>query len=85
MKGPWKFGQQAMMVSLVFNHVWGTMLIFAVMNGKDSLVVANMFEAVGFSIGWILMVLVAGKGWKEFAPLKWGQPSTEDKPEEPPK
>lgn len=71
----WKMGRYAMGGSLLFAHVWGTMLVYAVMQGRESLVIGSMFEAVGFMIFSTLAVMVGGKAWKDFAPMKWGQNS----------
>lgn len=68
----WVLGRRAMNGSLIVAHIWGTMLIIAVMKGRESLVIGSMFEAVAFMIFSILAVMVGGKAWKEFAPLKWG-------------
>lgn len=70
-KEAWILGRRVMIVSLVIAHLWGTMLIVAVMKGRESLVIGSMFEAVAFMIFSILAVMVGGKAWKEFAPLKW--------------
>lgn len=72
-KDSWVFGRYAMAGSLFVAHIWGTMLVWAVMNDKQGLVIGSMFEAVAFMIFSILAVMVGGKAWKDFAPLKWGE------------
>ena len=68
----WTVGRRAMIGSLVMAHVWGSLLIVAVFMGKESDVIGRMFEGVGFMIFTTLGVLVGGKAWKDFAPMKWG-------------
>jgi hypothetical protein len=68
----WTLGTRAMIGSLVMAHIWGSLLILAVYMGKEGLVIGQMFEGVGFMIFTTLGVLVGGKAWKEFAPMKWG-------------
>lgn len=68
----WILGQRALIGSLVMAHVWGSLLVVAVYLGKDSDVIGRMFESIGFMIFSTLGVLVGGKAWKDFAPLKWG-------------
>lgn len=69
----WTVGRRAMIGSLVVAHIWGFMLVWAVaFDGRESLVISGMFEAVGFMIFSTLAVLVGGKAWKDFAPMRWG-------------
>jgi hypothetical protein len=72
----WPLGSRAMIGSLVIAHIWGTALVVAVFMGKESLVIGQMFEGVGFMIFTTLGVLVGGKAWKDFAPMKWGSGGT---------
>lgn len=79
----WTVGRRAMIGSLVIAHIWGTLLVYAVVfKGRDSLIVSSMFEAVGFMIFSTLAVLVGGKAWKDFAPMRWGDSATIRKTEE---
>ena len=73
----WMLGRRALVWSLVAAHLWGTVLIIAVLRGREGSVVGTMFDAVCFLIFSTLAVLVGGKAWKEFAPLKWGGRSME--------
>lgn len=68
----WPLGTRAMIGSLLMAHIWGSLLILAVFMGKEGPVIGQMFEGVGFMIFTTLGVLVGGKAWKDFAPLKWG-------------
>lgn len=68
----WVLGRRAMVSSLIVSHVWGTILIIAVLQGHEGGVISTMFEAVCWQIFATMAVLVGGKAWKEFAPLKWG-------------
>ena len=65
---PWQLGRQAMIGSLIVAHIWGTLLIVAVLRGSPNSVIGDMFSSVGFMIFSILGVLVGGKAWKDFAP-----------------
>jgi hypothetical protein len=76
----WTVGRRAMIGSLVMAHVWGSLLIVAVFMGKESDVIGRMFEGVGFMIFTTLGVLVGGKAWKDFAPLKWGPDAPQSAP-----
>ena len=64
--------------SLACAHVWGTLLIVAVFLGKDSAIIGEMFEAVGWMIFTTLGILVGGKGWKDFAALRFGAQREDD-------
>lgn len=66
---PWLLGRQAMIGSLIVAHIWGTLLIVAVLRGSPNSVIGDMFASVGFMIFSILGVLVGGKAWKDFAPF----------------
>lgn len=66
--GPWRIGRFAMIGSLVMAHIWGTMLIVAVMKGREMSVIGDMFATVGFMIFSTLGVLVGGKAWKDYLP-----------------
>jgi len=66
---PWILGRQAMIGSLVVAHIWGTLLVIAVLRGSPNSVIGDMFSTVGFMIFSVLGVLVGGKAWKDFAPL----------------
>lgn len=68
---PWPLGRYALIGSLFVAHVWGTVLLFAVWHGKDSPIIAQMFDSISWMIFTTLAVLVGGKAWKEFAPMKW--------------
>lgn len=69
----WTIGRHAMIGSLVMAHIWGSMLVYSVtFGGRDSLIISGMFEAVGFMIFSTLGILVGGKAWKDFAPMRWG-------------
>lgn len=57
-----------MIGSLVVAHLWGTMLVAAVLRGNTAPVIGDMFSAVGFMIFSTLGVLVGGKAWKDFSP-----------------
>lgn len=73
----WTIGRRAMIGSLVIAHIWGSMLVYSVTFGdRDSLIISGMFEAVGFMIFSTLGILVGGKAWKDFAPMRWGSGST---------
>lgn len=74
----WLLGRRAMGWSLACAHVWGTLLIVAVFSGKDSAIIGEMFEAVGWMIFTTLGILVGGKGWKDFAALRFGAPRDDD-------
>lgn len=65
---PWTLGRRAMIGSLIVAHIWGTLLVMAVMGGKTDSVIGDMFSTVGFMIFSVLGVLVGGKAWKDFAP-----------------
>ena len=78
---PWTIGRKSLIGSLVIAHVWGTVLVIAVLRGRESLVIAQMFEAIGFMIFSTLAVLVGGKAWKDFAPMKWGQQQSNNREE----
>jgi hypothetical protein len=65
-------GRRAMIWSLVTAHLWGTVLVAAAWRGRCTEVCGGMFASVCFMIFTTLGVLVGGKAWKEFAPLRWG-------------
>lgn len=69
----WWLGRYALLGSLCMAHLWGSVLLLAVLRGRDSPVIAQMFDSIGWLIFTTLAVLVGGKAWKEFAPLK-GRP-----------
>lgn len=73
--GPWRIGRMAMIGSLVMAHIWGTMLVVAVMKGKDISIIGDMFATVGFMIFSTLGVLVGGKAWKDYLP--YARPETQ--------
>jgi hypothetical protein len=73
MDKPWTLGRIALAGSLLIGWVWGTMLIVAMMNGRESLVLSDVFSSVCLLIFSVLGVLTGGKSWKDFALLKWGQ------------
>lgn len=66
----WRLGRYALLGSLLVAHLWGTLLLLAVWRGNQSSVVADMFATVAWMIFTTLAVLVGGKAWKEFVPLK---------------
>lgn len=72
MSSQWKVGHKALLGSLLVYHAWGTVLVVAVYNGREGLTVQGMFDALCAGITWGLAILIAGKGWDKFAPLKWG-------------
>lgn len=67
----WRLGRVAMGWSLACAHAWGTLLVLAVYFGKDSAIIGEMFDAVGWMIFTTLGILVGGKGWKDFAAMRW--------------
>lgn len=50
-------GHKAMMVSLVILHLWGTILMGAVLLGRESMVIGNMFDSCLYAILANLLVL----------------------------
>lgn len=48
-------------------HIWGTALVFAVVNGKDSNTIADMFSAITLGIAANLAVIAGDKGLMEYA------------------
>ena len=74
----WSLGRKAMIGSLIIAHIWGTLLIVAVLQGRDTAVIGSIFDAVAFSIFTTLGILVGGKGWKEFAAMRYGGNRTEE-------
>lgn len=68
----WQLGRVAMLSSLGISHAWGTLLVWAACFGTPSSVIADMFSSVGFMIFSVLAILVGGKGWKDFANMKYG-------------
>jgi len=69
---PWTLGRRAMIGSLVVLHVWGSALVWAVLNGREAVVIGDMFAAVCFGIFGTLATLVGGKGWKDFSAQRFG-------------
>ena len=67
----WTLGRWAMIGSLIVAHIWGTLLVLAVLRGSETSVIGDMFASVGFMIFSTLGILVGGKGWKEFAAMRW--------------
>lgn len=57
-----KHGRRGLMVSLFIQHVWASMLIMAVINGNNSLLIQEMFNAVLLGIWANLAVIVGDKG-----------------------
>lgn len=55
-----------MIWSVVALHVWGTALVFAVVMGKDSDIIADMFSAITLGIAANLAVIAGDKGLMEF-------------------
>lgn len=72
-KQGWLLGRYALVGSLCIAHLWGSVLLLAVLRGRDSPIISQMFDSIGWLIFTTLAVLVGGKAWKEFAPLK-GKP-----------
>lgn len=73
---PWNLGRTAMVGSLVVAHIWGSLLIVAVLRGTANSVIGDMFSSIGFMIFSILGVMVGGKAWKDFAPYMRGNETT---------
>lgn len=55
-----------MIWSVIVLHVWGTALVFAVVTGKDSDIIADMFAAITMGIAANLAVIAGDKGLMEF-------------------
>ena len=72
-KEHWRLGRNAMVGSLIVAHIWGTALVIAALMGRESSILSDMFDTIGFMIFTTLAVLVGGKAWKEFAPIKWSK------------
>ena len=72
MSNKWILGRAMMVSTLLVAFIWGSMLVMAACNGRESSVISTMFDAVCFLIFTTLAVLVGGKAWKTFAPMKWG-------------
>lgn len=73
---------KSMVVSLVIAHIWGSILMWAVFEGRESTVIGNMFDTVAFMIFSTLLVLLGDKAWKDFLPLKMIEAGTVRKTEE---
>lgn len=70
--GAWMMGRVSMLSSLFIAHIWGTALVWAAAFGdKDSSIISDMFASIGFMIFTTLGILVGGKGWKDFASMKY--------------
>ena len=69
----WILGRRALIYSLVIAHLWGTLLVVAVLRGSQNSIIGDMFATVGFMIFSTLGVLVGGKAWKDFAPYVRGE------------
>lgn len=69
MKSNWPLGRHALIGSLIIAHVWGSMLMLAVLTGSDNNTISDMFGTVGGMIFSTLGVLVGGKAFKDFIPI----------------
>ncbi len=78
----WVMGRVAMLSSLMVAHLWGSFIVWAACFGSGASVLSDMFSSVGFMIFSILAILVGGKGWKDFANMKYGSGATDAKNEE---
>ena len=63
-------GRKAMIWSVIVLHLWGTALIFAVVVGKDSPIIADMFSAITMGIAANLAVIAGDKGLMEFVKVR---------------
>lgn len=68
--GERQHGRKLLLYSVVILHVWGSILVWAVYNGKDGDVIADMFHAIGLSIVACLGVLSGEKGLLRFIELR---------------
>lgn len=81
--GQWAVRNLALVVALGFALGWGTTLVIAVYRGRESLIISGMFESVGMMIFSTLAVLVGGKAWRDFMPIKFGGTGGAPPPPEP--
>lgn len=63
----WTLGRRAMVGTLVLGAVQGSVLVIAVLMGRDANVIGDMFAGVCALMVTTLAVLVGGKGWKEYS------------------
>jgi len=73
----WTLGRNAMVGTLWAAWLCMFMLIYAIIKGRDASVMGDAFAALSFIIFSTLGVMVGGKGWKDFASMKFGTPRTE--------
>lgn len=66
----WQLGRYALLGSLLVAHLWGSLLLLAVWRGNQSTALPQLFDSISWLIFTTLAVLVGGKAWKEFLPLK---------------
>lgn len=61
MTEPWELGRKAMIGSLAITHVFAGALVLAVLNGRESSIIGDMFASCMAGIFAILATLVGGK------------------------
>lgn len=64
----WTLGRNALIGTLIVQHVWATLLVLAVLRGNSASVVGDMFAASTMGIAANLALLLGGKAWKSWLP-----------------
>jgi hypothetical protein len=73
----WILGRSAMIGTLVLGGVWGSIMVLAVLFGREASVIGDMFAGVVAMIVTTLGVLVGGKGWKDYTEYRNGRKGIE--------
>lgn len=74
----WQLGRRAMIGTLILGAAWGSIMVLAVLFGREASVIGDMFAGVVAMMVTTLGVLVGGKGWKEFSRIKNGSQITRE-------
>jgi len=78
MQKKWILGRAAMVGTLILGGVWGSIMVLAVLFGREASVIGDMFAGVVALMVTTLGVLVGGKGWKDYTQYRQGMKGIEN-------
>lgn len=68
----WQFGRHFLVVNFYMSWAGMALVMLAIMVGRDNSVLGEIFNTLALTLFGTLSLIVGGKGWKDFAQMKWG-------------
>lgn len=68
----WHFGRSFLINNFYFCWAGIALLLVGILMGRESAVLGQAMDTLSLLLFGTLTLLVGGKGWKDFAQMKWG-------------